>query len=84
MKGAMPVPYIVALILAVIVIGLLGYWLIVNLGLFGTKSSEELCRAKLMGTCAGKSDDTSIDPYKYNECKGTALAKQIRTCTDVI
>lgn len=84
MKGAMPVPYIVALIIAVIVIGLLGYWLIVTMGKTGVKASEEMCRATLMGKCAGKPDDFTIDPYQYNECKGTELAKKVRDCGDVI
>ena len=83
-KGAMPVPYIVAIILAVIIIGLLGYWLIVELNIFNIYSSEELCRAKIMGACANKPSDYNIDPYKYNQCKGTELAKVVSTCADVI
>lgn len=84
MKGEMPVPLIVALILAVIIIGLLAYWLITTLGKTGSTASEEMCRAKLMGACVGKASDYSIDPYTYNECKGTDLAKKVNKCGDVI
>jgi hypothetical protein len=84
MKGEMPVPLIVALILAVIVIGLLGYWLITSLGKTGGTATNEMCRAKLMAACVGKGSDTSIDPYKYNECIGTDVAKTITKCGDVV
>jgi len=83
MKGEIPVAYIVAIILAAIVIGLIGYWLIVNVGIFGGKASEERCRATLMENCVGKPGDSSIDPYKFDECKGTEKAKKVRTCSDV-
>lgn len=84
MKGAMPVPYIVALIIAAIVIGLLGYWLIVTLGVGGSEAAEKMCQAKLAGACVLKADDFEIDPYEYDECQGTKIAKTVRTCGDVI
>lgn len=83
MKGEIPVAYIVAIILAVIVIGLIGYWLIVNVGIFGGASSEKVCQATLMEKCVGKPGDTAIDQYKYNECKGTDTAKKVTKCSDV-
>jgi len=83
MKGEIPVAYIVAIILAVVVIGLIGYLLIVNVGIFGGKSSERVCQTILMEKCVGRPGDSDIDPYKYDECKGTEIAKKVRRCSDV-
>lgn len=45
-KGAIPVPYIIALILGIVVVGLLAYWFFVLGGRIGGQASESECRAK--------------------------------------
>ncbi|MFH8086611.1 MAG: hypothetical protein QW609_02205 [Candidatus Aenigmatarchaeota archaeon] len=68
MKGAIPIPYIVAAILAIIVIALIGYWLFVSLGLFGEKLSEDQCNTRIREFCYewrylsnfNKTDETKI------------------------
>lgn len=44
-KGAVPVPYIIALILGIVVVGLLAYWFFVLGGRVGDQASETECRA---------------------------------------
>jgi hypothetical protein len=83
-KGEIPVPYIVALILAVIVIAILGIWFFKSTGDTNKQLNEQKCKTKLIGLCVGKAGDYEIDPYKYDECKGTEVAKTVRTCADVI
>lgn len=50
-KGAVPIPYIIALVLGVIVIALLAYWLFMSGGEFGTMITESSCQAKKMSYC---------------------------------
>jgi hypothetical protein len=83
MKGEMPVPYIVALILAAIVLGLIIFWFVTSGGDFFSTVSEGKCKAKLMEVCLGKSGDYSINPSQYSECKGTDLANTVSSCGDV-
>jgi len=52
MKGALPVPYIVALIIALIVIAILAYWFFVLSGRSGTEADIKLCEAKAVTYCA--------------------------------
>ncbi|OGW55099.1 MAG: hypothetical protein A2Y81_05635 [Nitrospirae bacterium RBG_13_43_8] len=82
-KGEIPVPYIVALILAVIVIAILGIWFFKSSGDTNTALNEQKCRAKLMAECVGKADDYNLNPYDYAECKNTDVAKGVRTCADL-
>lgn len=84
MKGALPVPYIVSLIIAAIVIGVLVYWFVKTVALGGGEASEEMCRANLMQACIGKSDDYTINPNNFDKCKGTQIAKEVRKCGDLI
>jgi len=51
-KGAVPIPYIIALVLGVIVIALIAYWLFFSGGQFGTVITEKACEAKKMGYCS--------------------------------
>jgi hypothetical protein len=50
-KGDVPIPYIIALILGVIVIALLAYWIFFSGGNLGTIITEKGCEAKKMGYC---------------------------------
>lgn len=52
MKKGVAVPYIVALLLAVGVIGLVGYWFVASGGKFGSSATEQDCRTKLSEWCA--------------------------------
>ena len=83
MKGEMPVPYVVAIIIAAIVIGLLIFWLLKVLGVFGSQSSVQMCLTRLNAACALKSDDTTINPISYDECKGTAVVNKVRNCGEL-
>ena len=56
-KGEMPVGYIVAIVLGVVVIALLGYFIIVNYGPFRGVASEATCRAQLLQYCSFWSAD---------------------------
>ena len=50
--GAVPVPYIIALVLAIIVIGLIAYWLFFSGGEFGGIITEKGCEAKKLAYCS--------------------------------
>jgi hypothetical protein len=45
-KGAVPVPYIIALLLGIAVIAILGYWFFVLSGQWGGEVNLETCRGK--------------------------------------
>ena len=51
MKGALPVPYIVALILGIVVVALLGYWFFVIYGGGGGEATLTFCRGKELAYC---------------------------------
>ena len=51
-KGDVPVPYIVALVLAIVVIGLVVYWLYFSGGDFYRTISEYSCRSKMSAYCS--------------------------------
>ncbi len=52
MKAAIPVPYIIALILGVVVIALLGYWFVSSAGKGSSIGSEAECAARKVEFCA--------------------------------
>lgn len=51
-KGALPVPYIVALIIAILVIAILVYWFFVLSGQGGSEATFRLCQGKLFTYCS--------------------------------
>lgn len=51
-KGALPVPYIVALIIAILVIAVLVYWFFVLSGQGGSEATFRLCQGKLFTYCS--------------------------------
>ncbi len=50
-KGDMPVGYIIAIVLGIIVLAVLGYWLFVTGGGAGGVVSETTCRGKFLNYC---------------------------------
>jgi hypothetical protein len=51
-KGEIPIPYIVALIFAVIVLALLAYWLFFSGGEFDKMLKEKMCETKKGAHCS--------------------------------
>jgi len=50
-KGAIPVPYLIAIIFAVVIIGFIGYYFYTELAIFGGKLSESQCLTKRITFC---------------------------------
>ncbi len=51
MMKAVAVPYIIAILLGVGVIGLVGYWLFISGGQFGGGAAAQQCRSDFLQTC---------------------------------
>lgn len=51
-KGAVPIPYIIALVLGVVVIALVSYWLFMSGGEFGKAVERSSCQGKKMTYCS--------------------------------
>jgi len=95
MRKGIAVPYIIAILLGVGVIGLVGYWLFISGGQFGGASSKQQCENKFSLWCSqwGISGynigwvDSDIDPAlafnkKYPECATFGLiAPEVATPT---
>lgn len=65
--GAVPVPYIIALVLAIIVIALIAYWLFFSGGEFGRIIAEKGCEAKKLAYCnEWKTTGTKPDPGAFS------------------
>jgi hypothetical protein len=62
-KGEIPVPYIVALILAIIVIAVVAYMFFTQTGLFSGGSNEQQCNVKTVQYCLGWKN---VDPIFSN------------------
>ena len=82
-KGAVPIPYIVALLLGIAVVAILGYWFFVLGGQWGGEVTAETCKTRALTYCTSWQilgfpydvDDTSQPPDivgwfsdKYKEC----------------
>lgn len=94
MKKGIAVPYIIAILLGVGVIGLVGYWLFVSGGQFGGASAKEACNRNLALWCSQWANNgytavwiTTADAnsfnVKYPECPGSITDKATPTGTDV-
>jgi hypothetical protein len=59
MKKGVAVPYIIAILLGVGVIGLVGYWLFVSGGQFGGSATEQSCRNSFSTWCSQWSNRNS-------------------------
>ncbi len=51
MKKGVAVPYIIAILLGIAVIGLIGYWFFVSGGKFGASAEEQRCRTAAAQWC---------------------------------
>lgn len=54
------VPYIIAIVLGIVVIGLVGYWLFISGGRFGTTSTQTDCNGKLLSWCTKRLTDANL------------------------
>lgn len=63
-KAAMPVPYIIALILGVVVVAVLAYWFVSSGSKGGGVGKEAECRARMLEWCTLKTPDITT---KINE-----------------
>ncbi len=52
-KGAVPIPYIIALLLGIAVVAILGYWFFVLGGQWGGEVTSETCRTRALTYCTG-------------------------------
>ena len=74
-KGAVPIPYIIALVLGVIVIALISYWLFMSGGEFGTAIMESSCQAKKMNYCnTWKLDGSKPGNEEFCAASGSSYA----------
>ena len=67
MKKGVAVPYIIALVLGIAVIGLLGYWFFVLGGRLGGQLSEKECRAKQIEWCSMNISGEDMTRYNWDE-----------------
>jgi hypothetical protein len=66
--GDVPLPYIIALVLGIIVIVLIAYWLFVEGGLFGGTITEKGCEAKKLAYCSDwKVQGAAPAPGKFSK-----------------
>lgn len=71
MKKGVAIPYIVAILLGIAVIGLIGFWLFKSTGIFGTKAVEQTCRNNFLKWC----QDWFADGYSKEWMIGTSGTK---------
>lgn len=69
MRGV-AVPYIIALILGVAVIGLIGYWFVVQGGKFGGQSAKTICDNKFLQWCITTGGTLAAFISSNGECNG--------------
>ncbi|MBI1978780.1 MAG: hypothetical protein HYS62_01810 [Candidatus Aenigmarchaeota archaeon] len=60
MKKAVAVPYVIALVLGVAVIGLVGYWFVTTGGKFGGQSAKTVCDNRFLQWCISKGGGTYL------------------------
>lgn len=80
---AVAVPYIIALVLGVAVIGLVGYWFATTGGKFGGQSTKTICENKFLQYCITKSGEVSYSVFQaeVTECK--AVDSSYQKCSDI-
>lgn len=82
-KGALPVPYIVAIIIAVIVIAVLVYWFFVLSGKGNTQATDAFCRTKEFTYCTQWAtagwDTTKMPSNKRFCCGDNTYANECKT-----
>lgn len=80
MKAAMPVPYIIALIIGVIVVALLAYWFISSGGKGIAIGPDAECNARKIEFCTAQTEDAW---YKIQEKCGN-FDKCYNYCSSII
>lgn len=79
---AVAVPYVIALILGVAVIGLVGYWFATSGGKFGGQSSKTICDNKFLQYCViNPSSDYNTFDDTNTECTGLG---SYTTCSQIL
>jgi len=73
MKKAVAIPYVIALILGVVVIGLLGYWFVSQGGKTVGEGDKAECQAKIFSYCVQWQNNDK-------ECKSNAPVTTIEGC----
>lgn len=79
MKG-IAIPYVIALILGIIVVGVIGYWFFVLGGQGGGAGLETMCRAKAISYCTGWNLN-GYDPNKLPD--GAEFFNQNPECRNI-
>ena len=81
-KAAMPVPYIITLIIGVVVVAVLAYWFVSSAGKGGTIGKEAECTARKVEFCASQTADAKS---KVNSvCKDGSTWDPICFCPNII
>ena len=70
MQKAVAIPYVIALVLGIAVIGLVGFWFVSSGGKFGGQSSKTICDNKFLQWCVAGTG-SSFDSYAP-ECANIA------------
>ena len=63
MKKGVAVPYIIALVLGIVVVGLIGYWFFVLGGRLPGQATEVWCNSKESQWCTSHSASTTWDDF---------------------
>ena len=66
-KGAVPIPYLIAIILGVVVIALLGYWFFVTGGSLSASITKGECDNKLMIYCIEWSSNNYVEVPDFGD-----------------
>ena len=86
-KGAIPVPYIVAIIFAIVVISLIAYMFFTHTGIFSGTTHKKYCEAKKLQYCwdwsqAGKSNPPKGGWSSYEPtCQGVVDEPTVEECS---
>lgn len=86
MKKAVAIPYVIALIMGVIAIGILAYWLINQSGKATSTGTSAECQAKLFSFCnqwlvrGGEKDDKPAPgSFDWGNCPAKESANDCKT-----
>lgn len=82
MRGV-AVPYIIALILGVAVIGLVGYWFATSGGKFGGQSAKTICENKFLQYCITKSEDKLYSQFQSDVEECRAIDSSYTRCSEL-
>lgn len=74
MKKGIAVPYIIAIMLGVAVIGFIGYWLFISSGKFGTGAASQQCKTDFIKACQEWASTGYTSPADRPDYKGVFLA----------